>query len=118
MDETTDIESEFYKILAANDDLPQIAKRVEKDMYDASLGCQVGLTAAGNVAVVVVMSPTVAKMTLDAWDGIVDHDCESGNEHVMSQSYITWLLLQQIQPHLAEDVLAQQHFTHKDPTDG
>lgn len=116
---SSDDEGEFYRIMASTqDDFRAAAIRVQKDFFDASEGSQVGITANGDIALVMVMSQSGVKMMLEAWDAFMDHKCDAGEDTIMGLAYATWVLMQQIEPHLDEDVRNLKFFPPHGPQEG
>jgi len=101
---TVDIESEFYKILGAQTDLPSMSLKVEQDMFDSSQGSQSGINAAGNIVLLTVVSPAVARELIRAWDMIQNHfDADDARDTIMAHAYVSNMLLQHVRPHLGKD---------------
>ena len=108
-----DWEAEFYAILAHNQaDVDDIVQTIKKDTFDASKGQQVGLTADGNVGMLLVVNQQSAKMLVDAWEGVMDHACEAGIDTIMQFFYYQGLLLSELVPFLDPVVQATKFFEH------
>jgi len=108
-----DWEAKFYDLLAHNKaDVDDIVRTVRKDLFDASLGQQVGLTADGNVGLLMVLNQQSAKMLVDAWESVIDHACEAGIDTIMHFFYYQGLLLKDLVPLLDPEVQATEFFKH------
>lgn len=112
-----DWEAKFYDLLARNkDDVDAIVQTVRKDLFDASQGQQVGLTADGNVGLLMVLNQQSAKMLVDAWESVIDHACEAGIDTIMHFFYYQGLLLKDLVPLLDPEVQATEFFKHGEET--
>lgn len=112
-----DWEGEFYAILAHNKAaVDDIVQTVRKDLFDASQGQQVGLTADGNVGLLMVLNQQSAKMLVDAWESVIDHACEAGIDTIMHFFYYQGLLLKDLVPLLDPEVQATEFFKHGEET--
>lgn len=108
-----DWEAEFYAIMAHNQaDVDDIVTTIKKDTFDASMGQQVGITADGNVGMLLVVNQRSAKMLVDAWHGVMDHGCEAGIATIMQFFYYQGLLLSDLVPSLDPAVQATTFFEH------
>lgn len=112
-----DWEAKFYDLLAHNKpDVDDIVRTVRKDLFDASQGQQVGLTADGNVGLLMVLNQQSAKMLVDAWESVIDHACEAGIDTIMHFFYYQGLLLSELVPLLDPEVQATEFFKHGEET--
>lgn len=112
-----DWEAKFYDLLARNKgDVDDIVRTVRKDLFDASQGQQVGLTADGNVGLLMVLNQQSAKMLVDAWESVIDHACEAGIDTIMHFFYYQGLLLKDLVPLLDPEVQATEFFKHGEET--
>jgi hypothetical protein len=110
-----DLERDFYEVLSAlGADASNMVTNVKKDMFDSSLGLQVGLNAAGNVVLCLPMTPATAMMVVQAWEAYADHQCEAGLECLLAFLMSPVFLLSQIKPALPGEVQDARFFDHKD----
>lgn len=108
-----DYEAEFYKILGRmQDDVDAMTVRLKKDTFDATGGPQVGITAQGNVGILMVVNQASAKMLYDAWQALLDHECEAGLQSILEYFWYQGLLLENLLPHLDAEVQQMEFFTH------
>ena len=111
----SDVEAAFYRILASiQDDTTQMLQSVKRDMFDATIGQQAGITTDGNVALMIVVNQPTAKMVLDAMRAVVDHKCQAGMDTVVSYMMYTASLLQGVLPQMNCEVQSTSFFPHEE----
>ena len=117
-DDGRDWEAEFYQVMAGIEpDAKAMMLRIRKDTFDASKGPSIGITAAGDVGLMTVMSQPTAMLLMEAWEAYGEHGCESARQALMGFLMQQILLMNMLAPRLDESTKGMTFFEHG-PADG